>query len=170
MERSLLSETVPAAAPALPPPAAGQAIRLDVRSRLLAAGVAVACLTVLIVAAWVDPARGGTGTHLQIGMAPCGFLERTGLPCGTCGMTTSFAHFVRGNVVASLYVQPFGCLAALAAGVGFWVAGHAALTARPAYRVLRRLPVGWTGGVLLTMWILAWGWKMLLVVRGADGW
>jgi hypothetical protein len=128
------------------------------------------CLIVLILAAWIDPDRRGMGTHEQIGMQPCGFLQATGLPCGSCGMTTSFAHAVRGNVIAASYVQPLGCLLAIATSMTFWIASHAAVTARPAYRLLRRLPAGWTIGVSLTIFVLAWGWKMFLVLRGIDGW
>src|SRR4028118_1518351 len=78
--------------------------------RLLAAAVALGALTVLLLAAWIEPAAGGIGTHTQLGMQPCGFFARTGVPCAACGMTTSFAHLVRGQVGQSLYAQPFGCL------------------------------------------------------------
>ena len=46
----------------------------------------------------------------------------------------------------------------------------AAVTGRPAYRVLRRLPVGLTAGTIIALWLAAWGWKMFLVIRGIDGW
>jgi hypothetical protein len=144
--------------------------RLTPMGRLVAAVVAVACLTVLIVASRVVPQSTGMGTHTQIGLQPCGFLRMTGLPCGTCGMTTSFAYFVRGNLVASAYVQPLGAVVALLTGIGFWAAGHAASTGRPAYRVLRRVPVGRAVAVGLTLFLLAWGWKIGLVVGGVDGW
>jgi hypothetical protein len=136
---------------------------------MTAAGVAIACLTVLVIARWMVPDARGTGTHLQIGLRPCGFLERTGLPCATCGMTTSFAQFVRGNVLAAAWVQPLGAVAALGCAVGFWVAGYAAVTGRPAYRVLRRLPLGWSVGLLLALWLFAWAWKMGLVLHDRDG-
>ncbi|MBC8289788.1 MAG: DUF2752 domain-containing protein, partial [Planctomycetes bacterium] len=31
------------------------------------------------------------------GLAPCSFEFLTSLPCPSCGMTTSFSHFVRGQ-------------------------------------------------------------------------
>ena len=37
---------------------------------------------------------------------PCGFKQRYGLPCPTCGMTTSAFAFVRGKVFGSFYTQP----------------------------------------------------------------
>jgi len=140
------------------------------RDRVLAAGVSVGCLAVLIVAAWLTPAAGGMGSHHQLGLRPCGFLERTGLPCGTCGMTTSFSHFADGNLLASVYVQPFGAVAAVSVAMAFWAAGYCATTGRPAYRLLHRLHTGWIAGIILTLWIFAWGWKMWLVISGRDGW
>lgn len=41
-------------------------------------------------------------THTQLGMPPCNFVALTGKPCPSCGMTTSFALLVRGDVVASM--------------------------------------------------------------------
>jgi hypothetical protein len=40
-------------------------------------------------------------THTQLGLPPCNFVDLTGKPCPACGMTTSFALLVRGDVVAS---------------------------------------------------------------------
>jgi hypothetical protein len=37
---------------------------------------------------------------------PCGMKQRTGLPCPTCGMTTSVLAFARGRVLWAFYVQP----------------------------------------------------------------
>jgi hypothetical protein len=37
---------------------------------------------------------------------PCGFKVQFGLPCPTCGMTTSVLAFARGNILQSFYIQP----------------------------------------------------------------
>ncbi len=39
---------------------------------------------------------------------PCGFKQRTGLPCPTCGMTTTVLAFARGAVLTAFYTQPAG--------------------------------------------------------------
>ncbi|MBI3272105.1 MAG: DUF2752 domain-containing protein [Planctomycetes bacterium] len=75
----------------------------------------------LAVAAWLKPDPRGFGTHEQLGLLPCGFLRATGLPCPTCGMTTSFACMVRGRFPESAAAQPFGaflCLMVAASTVG----------------------------------------------------
>ena len=50
-----------------------------------------------------DPATGeplSVGTHTQLGLPPCNFLAMSGFPCPSCGMTTSFALLMRGDMVA----------------------------------------------------------------------
>ncbi len=92
--------------------------------RRWAALVLVGCLAVLAVAVYVEPNSDGVGTHRQLGSGPCGMLVMTGLPCPTCGMTTSFAHAVRGQWLRAIYVQPTGFILALGtaalAGVCLW--------------------------------------------------
>ena len=80
--------------------------------RLIALGIATGGMIVLIIAARLPPSPLGHGTHRGLGLPDCVFLQRTGLPCPSCGMTTSFSWFVRGNLLASLYVQPMGAVLA----------------------------------------------------------
>jgi len=143
---------------------------LTIRNRLMCVLIAAGALAVLMTAALLSPDPRGTGSHHQLGLQPCQFLQRTGLPCGTCGMTTSFAFFARGNILASFYVQPFGAALAIATAMAFWAAGYCAFTGRPAYRLIRRIPVGSAVGFILVFWLLAWGWKMWIVASGRDGW
>jgi len=36
----------------------------------------------------------------------CGFKQRTGLPCPTCGMTTATLAFAGGHIGEAFYIQP----------------------------------------------------------------
>ena len=144
--------------------------RVPVSGRFLAMGVALACLLVLIVACGLSPSNDGFGTHQQLGMAPCGFLQRTNLPCPACGMTTSFSWFARGNLAASFYVQPMGMVLAAICGWCVWGAGYVAITGRPVYRVLSVVPEKIYLFPLLALAIAAWGWKMYIHLHGIDGW
>jgi hypothetical protein len=51
-------------------------------------------------------------THRQLGLPPCTFYYATGVPCPACGMTTSFALLVRGDVAHSLQANWVGTLLA----------------------------------------------------------
>lgn len=136
--------------------------------RLIAASVAVACLVVLIVATRLEPSPTGLGTHTGLGMDRCGYLARSGIPCPTCGMTTSFAHFVRGQVLSSIYAQPMGALLALGAGMAVWAGGYIAISGRPAYRLLRLIPTRLYVIPLLTLSVTAWAWKIYIVVQASH--
>jgi len=56
---------------------------------------------------------------------PCGFKQRTGLPCLSCGMTTAVLAFARGDVVQAFLTQPaaafFCSLLVVAAFLAFLV-------------------------------------------------
>lgn len=107
---------------------------------------------------------------MEMGLQPCFFLSHTGYACPTCGMTTSFSWFARGNWVASFYIQPMGFVLALICAAVFWGALYVALTGRPAHRALRRINgLHWVIGLLIFACI-AWGWKVFIHSHGIDGW
>jgi hypothetical protein len=85
-------------------------------------------------------------------------------------MTTSWAWFARGNLAASLYVQPMGTVLAALAACGFWIGLYVAFTGRPVYRLLRVIPGRYYFVPLLSFAILAWGWKIFIHLTGSDGW
>ena len=46
--------------------------------------------------------------HIDMGrwLGLCGFKQRTGLPCPTCGMTTATLAFAQGKIFEAFYTQP----------------------------------------------------------------
>ena len=138
--------------------------------RLLAICVSVLCLAVLVTAARIKPNPRGVGTHTQLGLQPCQFLSRTGLPAPTCGMTTSFAWFVRGNFAASFYVQPMGTVLAGLTTVGLITGFYIGATGRRIDPLLTRLPLKDVFIAFIAFGILAWGWKIFIRLKGIDGW
>jgi hypothetical protein len=143
---------------------------MTVAGRLAALGLALACLAVLVQAARLTPDPTGLGTHTQMGLQPCYMVAVFGLPCPTCGMTTSFAWFARGNIAASFYVQPMGCVLAVLTVVTFWTALYIAATGRAAYRLILFIPTRYYVAPLLGWALAAWAWKIFIHTAGIDGW
>ena len=52
------------------------------------------------------------GTHQQLGLPECNFKALSGLPCPSCGMTTSFALLVRADVWNSMRANFAGTMLA----------------------------------------------------------
>jgi hypothetical protein len=81
-------------------------------------GVALGLAAVFAVAIWLSPYNEDgsaltMATHQKLGLPPCTFFRTTGLPCPSCGMTTSFALLVRGDVMNSLRANAVGTLLAV---------------------------------------------------------
>jgi hypothetical protein len=77
--------------------------------------VALASMTILGVAAWLHPydEEGRPllmETHRQLGLPPCTFKLVTGMPCPSCGMTTSFALMMHGDLLASMRANAVGTI------------------------------------------------------------
>src|SRR5438046_2858890 len=150
-----MSQSTPAIysgpSPAQPLSAAAQAVALLISG---------ACLAVLLVAARLNPNPAGESTHTQLGMNACQFLAQTGLPCPSCGMTTSFAWFVRGNLLASLYVQPMGTVLAALTALTFWAAVYIGLTGKPFARLMRTILPRSYVVPLITSTLPSLGWNI----------
>ena len=52
-------------------------------------------------------------THRQLGLPPCTFYAMTGLPCPSCGFTTSFSLVAHVDVLNALRANSVGALLAL---------------------------------------------------------
>jgi hypothetical protein len=136
--------------------------------RLYALAIALTAVGLLVLAAALQPAAVGMGTHRQLGLPRCGFELTTGLPCPTCGMTTAFALTVRGRCVEAVKVQSAGFIFALATvGVGLVAAGGALTGKRPAlnwYRIKPDRLVFWIAAGV----VAAWGIKIVQVLAAGE--
>ena len=109
------SLTQPESGPERPPLALPVLTR---RVRLAIVLVVLGLVALFVIAARLDPYGPdgtplGMGTHRQLGLPECNFLRLTGLPCPSCGMTTSFALLMHGDLAASLRANAVGTLLAL---------------------------------------------------------
>ena len=139
--------------------------RIGWGGRLIAAAMALGSLAVLVLASQLNPNPAGVETHRQLGLPPCGLLQVSGVPCMTCGMTTSFAHLTHGQIWQSIVVQPGGTVLAFVAAIIVWAGGYVALTGRPSTRLLNMIP--WTRLLfgLLGVVLIAWVYKIIVVVN-----
>jgi len=128
----------------------------------------VACGSLLGMALYLKPSTEGLGTHTQLGLPQCSWPTMWGIPCPTCGMTTAFAHTVRGRWLTAFEDQPMGFLLAVATMVWVMISLRALVTGRTwrlnGYRLTPlRVTLVIVGSVLLS-----WGYK-ILVTRGDFG-
>jgi hypothetical protein len=141
-----------------------------VRSTLLfmAAGLSV----VFAIAIWLNPYDDHgqprrLETHLQLGLPPCTFYEMTGIPCPSCGMTTSFALLLHGDVVNSLRANAVGtALAAFCLGLIPW---GLASGVRGRLYFIRSLERALTRTVLIFVALLLLRWGILVGMAWANG-
>lgn len=138
-----------------PAPALGGLVHGLLLALLLVAPLLVAGLALLL-----EPDPRGHGTHEQLGLEPCEFLQLTGLPCPGCGVTTSLALLVRGRIGTALAVQPLGPVLALALcaaacwGLGRHLRGH------DLAREFARLRWGWLASFACAAVLSAWAYKL----------
>jgi hypothetical protein len=74
--------------------------------------IALLPVALLMVASRLEPNSQGLGTHQQLGLPPCSMRVVFGIRCPGCGMTTSWAHFTRGQWLRSWQVNSGGFLLA----------------------------------------------------------
>jgi len=123
---------------------------------------AIGLAAVLGVARRLEPDPRGFGTHTQLGLSPCMFAQVTGVLCPSCGMTTSFAWFVRGRLERSWRANAAGSLLAptCVALIPWLLAGAA--RGRPVG--FRSLEVPLIGLVVATVALSLLSWTIRLLI------
>jgi hypothetical protein len=132
-------------------------------------GIVAGLVLVFYTAATLNPYYSdGTArtmeTHTLLGLPPCTFKTLTGFPCPSCGMTTSFALLVRGDVWHSMRANFVGTLLAMFclllipwSLVSVWLGRPLFMTSIE--DVFARIVIGFLA-LLLTRWVivLVWFW------------
>ena len=108
----------------------GPSTTVGVKLRLVAGLIATTFAAVLVIARLLPPDDRGFGTHERLGLPPCGMILTSGLPCPSCGMTTSFSLMMHGRPIDAFIAQPAGAAVCLGAMIGVVLAVHAAATGR----------------------------------------
>jgi hypothetical protein len=110
-----------------------------------------------LVAGWMlAPDARGYGTHERLGLPPCPMRQITGLPCATCGFTTSVAEAARLHLGAALQAHVLGTLLCLgSAGFVAWTL-VAPLFRRAPTDVLRWFRSAWFWWPLAALLLVSW--------------
>jgi len=129
-------------------------------------GLALGLVSVFAVALWLTPYNDdgsprSLATHRQLGLPPCTFIEMTGMPCPSCGMTTSFSLLMHGDVMNSLRANAVGTLLAVFCLLLIpWCVGSAVcnrtLFVRSVERTVTWLVLGFLS-LMLTRWVIVLG-------------
>lgn len=133
-------------------------------------GIVLGLVAVFIIAWKLDPYQDDGSplrmeTHRQLGLPPCTFYLMTEYPCPSCGMTTSFALLMHGDVWNSLRANFVGMLlAAFLLAFIPWAAA-CALAGRTYFVLSLERAVIAVIAILLTLLLLRWG-----VVLGLMWW
>jgi len=124
------------------------------------AGMALGLVAVFGVALHLDPYQNGQPrmmeTHMQLGLPPCNFKLLTGLPCPSCGMTTSFALLVRGDWWNSLRANAVGTLLALFCLAFIPWSLYCAVRGRSLFVVSMERATTWTVIIFLALLLVRW--------------
>ena len=143
---------------------------LQVWVRMSLVLIALGVTGVFAIAISLDPYQGGKvwtqGTHQQLGLQPCNFQVVTDYPCPSCGMTTSFAFFIRGDVWHSAQANFVGTfLAFLCLGFIPWSIASA-WRGRPLFIVSMEMVFLRLIIVFLILMLLRWGVVVLIQALG----
>lgn len=118
----------------------------------------------IFLAMSIEPDPRGFGTHEQLGLAPCGMLETVGVPCPSCGMTTSWSLAAHGRVWDAVRNQPCGA-ALFFVAIGLLPLSLYVLSGRfSAFNwLLEHRALAWAVGFLV-FFVLSWIYKIWITV------
>jgi hypothetical protein len=131
------------------------------RIRYLA--VAGSSVALLLIARLLRPSVDGVGTHRQLGLPPCAFLHFTGVPCPSCGLTTSVAHAARLHLYESVITQPFGLVVFISAVLGVPLSIYFIHRRVPWSKLNRLRGRNLVTYLMIALFILSWLYKIAAV-------
>jgi hypothetical protein len=116
------------------------------RIGLFALGLLLGIL--LLVAAWLTPDPTGQGTHTQLGLPGCTMFTVIGIRCPGCGMTTSWAHTLNGDIGNAIRANTGGLLLCLISMVASPALLWLAIRGKP-------FSIAWFSQIAITSFVVA---------------
>jgi hypothetical protein len=132
-------------------------------------GIALGLCGVFAIAAWLNPynAEGDartSETHKQLGLPSCTFKTVTGLPCPSCGMTTSFSLLMHGDLANSLRANAVGTLLAIFCLLLIPWSVASAIRSEPLFIASMERALLWVIVVFLVLALARWSIVLLLAL------
>lgn len=120
----------------------------------------MSALTLLVVAWVLEPDTNGLGTHRQLGLPPCGWIQAANLPCPSCGMTTAFSHAANGDLLGAFVAQPMGMVLAMVTAIAVVAGLYTAVSGSMLGPFLASFFGPRLLWIALALGALAWVWKI----------
>ncbi|MET0386882.1 MAG: DUF2752 domain-containing protein [Polyangiales bacterium] len=121
---------------------------------------------VLSVARVLTPHPDGVGTHTQLGLPACFFLQWTGLPCPACGLTTCFTHMAHGALRAGVACHPIGALLFGLLAISIPLAMYAAVRGSAPFETWWRMHARHAGVALACALLAQWSLRIARLLLG----
>lgn len=135
----------------------------SIKDRLIYLTVPVVSSTAILLGRMVTPSPDGVGTHQQLGLPACLMLTLTGIPCPSCGLTTSFSHAAHLEFSQAMHVQPFGLLIFLLAVASIPISILIMTRQKPFSDLLFSRSANLLMYSLLSLYIVSWIYKIILM-------
>ncbi len=124
--------------------------------------LALALTVPLAVACLLEPNPQNRGTHEQLGLPPCSMVVLFGHRCPACGMTTAWAHLVRGHWIGAFRANVGGALLGILDLVAVpWLLACAAC-ARWLGWTPNTAALAWALGTVMLVTLVDWAVRLLL--------
>ena len=139
--------------------------RSDTSEKIIQAAVLVGCLGSAVLGSILESDSSGIGTHTKLGLPPCGFYTVTGIPCPTCGVTTSFVEAAHGRFAKSFFTQPLGLFTFAGICAGAVVLTAALVSGKSLFKL--KLPLGayTIMTMILVTVVLSWIYKIYVCLQ-----
>ena len=124
------------------------------------------CVSAVVVGTWLTPDHSGVGTHTALGFPPCGFYTITGIPCPTCGVTTSFVLAAHLRFEESFLVQPLGFLVFIAVCLSALATGGTLLMGKSLFKLKLKVNGYKIAFLLIVIVLSSWCYKIVIVLKG----
>jgi hypothetical protein len=95
----------------------------------------------------------------------CVFKNVTGYPCPSCGTTRAVQEFIKGNLMNSFYMNPFGIIVAIfMAIIPLWIVLDLIFKKETFYSSYKKIEtiirIRWIAIILIVLVILNWIWNI----------